>query len=109
MPDKPHFLLWHSPRAGNVAAAFIWAPGPVPRLGGRGTGGVWMSCEVIGSMDQKPEDRGIPRIAALAQVVCQVTREGAREEGQEEAVQTMVIVWPSAYPLAVSLWASPLP
>lgn len=55
-------------------------------MGGRGIGGVWMSCEVIGSMDQKPEDRGIAETAALVQVVCQVTREGAREEGQEEAI-----------------------
>lgn len=53
---------------------------------------MWMSCEVIGSMDQKPEDRGIAETAALVQVVCQVTREGAREEGQEEAIQTMVIM-----------------
>lgn len=50
--------FWQSPQTGNVAAAFVWALGPVPRLGGRGTCRAQLSQGVIVSVDQKPEEHG---------------------------------------------------
>lgn len=58
-----------------------------------------MSCEVIGSMDQKPEDRGIAKKAALEQVVCQVTREGAREEGQKKPYKRWSLCLALCFPI----------
>ena len=50
-----------------------------------------MACEVIGSMNQKAEDRGIPKILVLEQVMCRDTRQGPGG-GLEEAIQRVVTV-----------------
>lgn len=42
-------------------------------------------------MNWKLEDCGTPRTAALEQDGCQVTSKGFGEDGQEEAIQTMII------------------
>lgn len=86
MPDKPHFLLAESPGRGRGCCFCLDSGTRTQAVRQRNLQGM----AAMGSYRinrPETEERGTPRTSALEQEVRQVTRQGAREDSQEKAIQ----------------------